>query len=384
MSAHDGSVHGAGFWIQLKIIGVETMAEATRTRIRVNKLIPGMKVAEDVYTPKGLMIIPKDTVLDEKHIFRIKLYQIMNVLIQSEGDEKPTSQSDIHQYFEEEITQNFKEFKERYQVHHQLTEKKLNEVLDGEPINEDDLVEVSTVLIDSLRTKSELFNYLYYLKEEDDYTYTHCLNVSVLANVFARWLKLSEEDIHNITLAGLLHDLGKLKIDPSIINKPGKLTEEEFATIKKHSSFGYDSIKGQKVNDDVKNGVLFHHEKLDGSGYPLGIKGAQIPLYARIISIVDIYDAMTSKRSYHDKFSPFKVIRMFEQECYGLLDTKLLFIFLENIAHNYLGNDALLSNGDKARIVFIHNQSPSRPIVQVGDSMIDLMFEPSLTIEKLL
>ncbi len=360
------------------------MSQIDRIRVRVNKLIPDMKVAEDVYTPKGLMIIPKGTVLDEKHIFRIKLYQILNVLIENEDESKLIPPSTIESYFEGEITQNFKEFKERYQVHHDLTEKKLNEIFEGEPINEDDLVEVSTVLVDSLRTQSELFNYLYYLKEEDDYTYTHCLNVSVLANVFARWLKLPPEEVKELTLTGLLHDLGKLKIERNILNKPGKLTDDEFEIIKQHSTFGYHALKDQNVSNAVKNGVLFHHEKLDGSGYPLGLKASKIPLYARIISIVDIYDAMTSKRTYHDKFSPFKVIKMFEEECYGLLDTKLLFVFLENIAHNYLGNDALLSTGDQARIVFIHNQSPSRPIVQIGDRMVDLMTESSITIEKML
>jgi HD-GYP domain-containing protein (c-di-GMP phosphodiesterase class II) len=286
--------------------------------------------------------------------------------------------------FEHEITQNFTDFKERYLVHNEMTTRKLNAVNEGEPINEDDLYEVTTVLVDSLRSKSDLFNYMYHLRQEDDYTYTHCLNVSVLANIFGHWLHLEENQIKELTITGLLHDVGKIKIDLQLLNKPGKLTKDEFDIIKKHSTFGYETIKDQKINRDIKNGVLFHHEKIDGSGYPLGIKGEQIPLYAKIISIVDIYDAMTSKRSYHDKYSPFRVIRMFEQESYGLLDTKLLFVFLENIAHNYLGKDILLSTGDKARIIFIHNQAPSRPIVQVNEKMLDLMFEPNITIDQIL
>lgn len=363
------------------------MESETRTRISINKVKPGMKLAEDVYTPKGLMLIQKNTVIDDKHIFRIKLYQIISVFIfvSSETDiEEDNITEELQSSFEHVISQNFNDFKERYHVHHDMTEKKLNEVFAGEDIVEEDLYEVTTTLVDSIRTKTELFNYMYHLRNEDDYTYTHCLNVSVLANIFAHWLKLSEEQIKEVTVSGLLHDVGKMKIDNSILNKPGRLSKEEFEIIKKHATYGYETIKEQNINQEIKNGVLFHHEKLDGSGYPLGIEGEQIPLYAKIISIVDIYDAMTSKRSYHEKHSPFKVIRMFEQESYGLLDTKLLFVFLENIAHNYLGKDVALSTGETAKIVFIHNQTPSRPIVQVGDNMIDLMFEPTITIDAIL
>lgn len=363
------------------------MEETTRIKLPVSKIQTGMKVAEDVYTPKGLMLIPKHTILDDKHIFRIKLYQILSifVLISNDAIENDnTLQEVMHTAFEYEITQNFSDFKDRYVVQHAMTEKKLSEISSGGVIDEDDLYDVSKVLIDSLRTKSELFNYMYHLREEDDYTYTHCLNVSILSNIFAKWLKLNEVQTKEVTIAGLLHDVGKMKIDLSILNKPDKLTSEEFDVIKQHTTLGYETIKNQKIPNSIKSGVLFHHEKMDGSGYPLGIKGEQIPLYAKIICIVDIYDAMTSKRSYHDQFSPFRVIRMFEQESYGLLDTKLLFIFLENIAYNYLGKDVVLSTGEKARIVFIHNQSPSRPIVQINDRMLDLMFEPTITIEEVL
>jgi putative nucleotidyltransferase with HDIG domain len=363
------------------------MENIQRIKIPVSKVQPGMKISEDIYTPKGLMLIPKNTILDEKHIFRIKLYQIMTVFIAVSEDNPltPDTVKDVVKAsFEFEITQNFNDFKERYLVHHELTEQKLSAINAGELINEEDLYEVSTVLIDSLRTKSDLFNYMYHLREEDDYTYTHCLNVSILSNIFAKWLKLSEDQIKEVTIAGLLHDVGKMKIDNHILNKPSKLTFEEFEIIKKHTTLGYETIKEQSINNTIKSGVLFHHEKMDGSGYPLGIKQDQIPLYAKIIGIVDIYDAMTSKRSYHDRFSPFKVIRMFEQESYGLLDTKLLFVFLENIAYNYLGKDVLLSTGERARIVFIHNQSPSRPIVQINERMVDLMFEPGITIEEIL
>lgn len=359
------------------------MGNKERKRIGVNNLVPGMILAEDIYTPKGLMLIPENTTIDEKHIFRIRLYQIHAVYIIPETDMEealvePVSDPDFT------VTKSFTEFKERYKTQQKETEQTLNAILEGKEIQEEKLLDIPITLIESLRTKSELFHYLHHLKNNSEYNYTHCLNVAVLANIFAKWLNLSDEQVKDLTLAGLLHDIGKIRIDPNLLNKPGKLTTEEFNQVKLHTTFGYESVQLQNINNDIKSAILLHHEKIDGSGYPLGLKDEQIPLYAKIICIIDIYDAMTSERSYHSKFSPFKVIRMFEEESYGVLDTKLLFVFLENIAHNYLGKDVLLSTGERGRIVFVHNQSPSRPIVQVNENMIDLMTQPALDIEAIL
>lgn len=363
------------------------MGKTNRTRIPIHKIQAGMVLADDIYTPKGLMLIPRLTEIDDKHIFRIKLYQISTVVIQTTEDDVLDDhliKEQLMNSFSSAVTQNFTDFKNRYALHHTKTVEKLNDISSGKPVDTNELYEVSEVLIDSLRTKSDLFNYMYHLREDDDYTYTHCLNVSILSNIFGKWLQLDEQQIKEVTISGMLHDVGKIMVDHDILNKPGRLTDEEFEHIKQHATFGFDAIKNQNISENIKNGVLMHHEKLDGSGYPLGLKDEQIPLYAKIIGIVDIYDAMTSNRSYHDKFSPFRVIKMFEEESYGLLDTKLLYVFLENIAYNYLGRDVLLSTGERARIVFIHNQSPSRPIVQVNQKMLDLMFEPDITIDEIL
>ena len=360
----------------------------TKLRLNTNQLQPGMLLAEDIYTPKGLLLIPAETLIDEKHLFRIRLYQLPSIVIYEDDAiqnfKETTSNEKKPVNISYKKAQNFSEFKEEYIIQQALTEQKLNDILLGEDVDETELYNISTTLIKSLRTKSDLFNYLYHLRNEDDYTFTHSLNTAMLANIFGVWLGLSDQEIKDLTISGFLHDIGKLNISPDILNKPGKLTESEFNSIKKHTNFGYDIIRDHQLSEAIKNGVLLHHEKIDGSGYPLGLKDTQIPLFAKIIGIVDIYDAMTSKRSYHDKYSPFKVIQMFEQESYGLLDTNLLFVFLENIAHHYLGKDVLLSTGERARIVFIHNQSPSRPIIQINDRMVDLMFEPSITIDEIL
>lgn len=355
-----------------------------RKRIPIEYLEEGMRIGEDVVDSNGTVLIQNNTVINEKHLFHLKLYQILSVVIQ---DIPETITNDIPKHSDAQLHDNehsFQAFRSQYSIVEADVRKELHHISSGNPIDMPLLLSKSTSLLNSLRTKSDLFDHLIHLRSNDDYTYTHSLNVSLLCNIFGHWLKWPQEQIDNLTVAGLLHDIGKVKIDTSLLNKPGKLTEEEFKVIKKHTLLGYELVKYQDIPEDIKYGILMHHEKMDGTGYPLGLTDVRIHDFAKIIAIADIYDAMTSNRSYHKKFSPFKVIQVFEQDSFGLLDTTFLFVFLENIAHNYLGKTVLLSNGEEAKIVFIHNQSPSRPIVQIGEVMLDLLTNPSITIEEIL
>jgi len=370
--------------------GFVQVANAKRKRISIDKVKVGMCLAEDVTNASGMMLIPNNTSIEQKHIFRLKLYQVLSVVIVEDVIEAPAEKPEIIEEvsvtgsFDTAYQKAFIKFKDTYYEKEETLKQQIDLIGKGEPINITDLMSISNSLMDSLRTRSDLFNYLYHLKSSDDYTYTHSLNVSLLCNVLGHWLHMTNSQIENITVSGLLHDIGKIQISKDILVKPGKLTKEEFEEIKRHTLLGYQVIKDQNISKDIKLGVLMHHEKIDGSGYPQGLKGADIHPFGKLIAIADIYDAMTSNRSYHKKFSPFKVINMFEQESYGLLDTKFLFVFLENIAHNYLGKIVRLSTGEIGKVVFIHNNSPSRPIVQVDNVMIDLIFEPTINIDEII
>jgi putative nucleotidyltransferase with HDIG domain len=237
-------------------------------------------------------------------------------------------------------------------------------------------------LMKTTATQSQLFSFMCRLNNLDDVTFNHSLNVSILAHIFGIWLHLDPTELEELTLAGLLHDIGKLKVNADILNKPAKLTDEEFTQIKKHTVLGYEMIAATDLPDSVKHTILMHHEKMNGAGYPLGLSWNNIHPYAKIVSIVDIYDAMTAERPYHKRFHPFHVIKMFEEECYGVLDTHYLYIFLEHIAHNFLHDKVILSNNDQANIIFINKQSPSRPIVEtLHKNIIDLYTNPKIEIE---
>lgn len=362
------------------------MANYTIKQVNTFNVIEGMELADDVIYSNGLLLFPKDTLLTERHILKLNLYKIKFVYIKefiqettySKAPEaKPTQQH-------EQSHENFIKFTEQYEEQETKVKDQLTRISDGHSVKITDLFSLSSKLVQDLGSQSDLFSHLCHLKTSDDTTYTHCLNVSMLCNIFARWLHFSDEDVEALTVAGLLHDIGKTKINSDLLNKPGRLTNEEFEIIKKHPKIGYDMIKDRDIHEGIKQAVLLHHEKMDGTGYPFGLSWDKIHPFAKIVSIVDIYDAMTSERTYHKRFSPFKVIRIFEEECYGILDTEYMFIFLEHIAHNYIGSMARLSTGEECEIKFIHSQSPSRPIIQIDSQMVDLRQENDITIEEIL
>ncbi|MHB8129402.1 MAG: HD-GYP domain-containing protein, partial [Mobilitalea sp.] len=212
----------------------------------------------------------------------------------------------------------------------------------------------------------------------------HCLNVSLICNIFAGWLKFSPEDTRILTLGGLLHDIGKMMIPKEIISKDGKLTDEEYKIIKTHSIKGYQALKDHPVDIRVKYAALMHHERCDGSGYPNGFVAEQIDDYAKIVAIADVYDAMTSNRRYRNAICPFDVVENFEHEGFLKYDPGYLMIFMERIVQSYMHNIVRLNDGREGEVVMINKLALSRPVLRIGTGFVDLSKEHKLTIEAII
>ena len=165
----------------------------------------------------------------------------------------------------------------------------------------------------------------------------------------------------------LLHDIGKTQIPDDILNKQSRLTDEEFALVKQHPQFGYDILKRQPLDTHVKQCALMHHERCDGSGYPMGLTLNEIDDYARIIAIAVVYDAMTAARSYREPLCPFQVIAEFEKDGLQKYKPKYILTFLDRIATTYQNNRVMLSDGRKAKIVLLNPNRLSKPLVQLED-----------------
>ena len=350
-------------------------------RIPVDKLRNGDMVAEEVFTEHTYVtLLVKGTIIDEMIKNRLIRLDIEDILISRSATEVDTL---------EEIAGNSHimkkhEFKEEYKDNVRDVKDLFKNIFNGNNI---DFEQVTSISDDIFKNLDEIYiavESISEFKEFDEYTYIHSFNVALYSMLLAQWLELSKADIEDLVKAAFLHDIGKARIDDSILNKHDKFTYEEFAEMRNHPQYGYDICKGMNgVSDRVKEAVLSHHENIDGSGYPNGKKGDEISLFARIIAVCDVYDAITSKKVYKDKVTPFEAFDEIMQAGYGKLDTGIILTFLNNIRNLYVGLNVKMNTGEVGEVVFVPTDKISSPLIKIGEKFINLSENRYYSIEKI-
>jgi len=203
------------------------------------------------------------------------------------------------------------------------------------------------------------------LKTADDYTFMHSVAVCALMIALARQLNLDEQQVREAGMAGLLHDLGKAMMPLEVLNKPGKLTDDEFALIKTHPEEGYKLLlEGKGVTDLVKDVCLHHHEKIDGSGYPKGLNGETMSLFAKMGAVCDVYDAVTSNRPYKAGWDPAESIKRMA-EWTGHFDPVVFQAFVKSLGIYPIGSLVKLASGKLGVVIEQGEQSLLKPKVKV-------------------
>ncbi len=360
-------------------------------QIPITALIPGMVTAEDILTYDSQLIVPKNVVLTENIISRLESYSIYYVNINDDiADEfykpmapdsdninenpsilsfSPQFQSNKEKIKNSSAFQRFNQDFTRCEDH--FKDNLMKSLHRNEPLRVNELLKEVMMLLRNEDGNVSIFDMLLNMCNKEDSVYAHCIDVALISNVLARWLNFSEADQKMVTACGLFHDVGKFMLPSGVLRKPGKLTPAEFEIVKTHTIEGFHMLnRFRNIPEPVKNVALMHHEKCDGSGYPYGLKGNEIDKFSKIVTIADIFDAMTSERVYRAAMCPFSVIKHFEDNGIQKYEMKYILTFLENVSNSYLNHRVTLSNGLEGDVIFINNEKFSQPVIRTDNNEI--------------
>jgi HD-GYP domain-containing protein (c-di-GMP phosphodiesterase class II) len=336
-------------------------------------------LASDVYTHSGVLLLAKGSVLRDTDIT-----MMMDRGIQEINIEEPIS-TQLSNQMEEIWDEDDPIIKEYYLSSLENTKSLfLRSMYDDVPPKVE-FLETFVPLLEMTLKHSYLYHPLNRIKGHDEYTYRHSLNVGILSSIIGKLIGLSYDECITLGEMGLFHDIGKMKVPQEILQKSGPLTEQEFEEVKLHTLYGYQMLRDMEgTNDLILQGALLHHERLDGSGYPQGVKGEQIPFLVQILSVADTYDAICSDRVYRKKNSRyFAGVELINGVYKGQFNPKIVIPFVHYLSQGLVGFKAILDNGESGEIVLIHSDEPHRPLIRIGDYFVDLRRQRDMQILEL-
>ncbi len=339
-------------------------------------LEPGMVLGEPVFH-QGVKLYDAGYTLDAKSIADLGRHLIMAVTVMEPVDFATTHFERVR--LSDEFIQfdsNYKKFFPAYKsILYNFIEK-------GIPVDIGNLMKIYKLITASVPDLKKRLDFLANrLPSEDDITYEHCLNCAIICGVFGSWWHLSQEDLHTLILCGFYFDIGKLKLPEKLLWKTQKLSDFEFNWIKTHPTIGYDIIKNENLNEHIINATLSHHERCNGSGYPNHLLENQIDPFAKMMAIVDSYDAMTCARSYRASLPVLDVIANFEKSGYSTYGMDYIIPIVQNLSLTQIDAPVRLSDKSEGKITGISPLSYGKAIVTLNNgTVIDLGSNPSLKI----
>ncbi len=315
-------------------------------------------IQDDLYFKNGYLLAA-GTVLTPFYINALKKWRVRAVYVERDG----TGDIDCPVVVDDDL--KIEKLKQIQDVFEEFTNgEKSNNVTN---VLVENVTEIAKSLVSNSVNHGDIMISLGNLKSHDDYTYHHSLSVSVLSIAIGMSLGYDEERLNMLATSAMLHDIGKLKIPLDIINKPAKLTDNEFFKMKSHPVYGFETVRALNLSlpKDVLDGILLHHEKIDGTGYPYGLTGDDIPEFAKIIAVADVYDALTSNRPYRRPSLPNEAIEFIMANKGTHFDSRILKSFLQKVAPFPQGSIIKLSDDRMAIVVKNHPENCMRPTIRI-------------------
>ncbi|RTE06703.1 HD-GYP domain-containing protein [Paenibacillus whitsoniae] len=349
--------------------------------VAVSQIKLGEKLGDDVLTKLGNVLFYKGKILQQRELEILKAFLIPSVNIESKQASEPEP-AVIETKTKETVTEP--PFHTEYQNMVKLLKRVFQLADGGQPLPIMDIrkgIEALLQHIDSYK----VLTFTPKNRNLHEYIYHKSILVSLTSYSLARWSGLPQKDLVQIALAGLLHDIGTCKVDRAILEKKGALTAAESEEMKHHTLLGYQILKNVSgINEGVKLTAIQHHEREDGSGYPLGVKGDKIHVYAKIVAIADIYNAMTNERSYKSALSPYVVLEQLFNESFGKVDPAFVQVFMNKATQISTGTLVKLSDNRVGEIIFSDRSHPTRPWVNVNGTIVNLTLERQLYIQDVI
>ena len=326
--------------------------------IRLDSCDEGMILGKSIYGQNGLILLKFGTPLKQSHIDSLIRLGYTGIYIEDELSKdiiipeiiRPETNNRAQQAIRELF--NGSVFAELYNtaVMVKEVENVLEEIISQIVVNKSMVANVNS------------------LKKYDDYTHQHCVDVGILSIILGQELRLSRNELISLGKAAFFHDIGKMFVQKNILNKPERLTPDEFEEIKKHSQYGHDCIKDVlKQPEPIYKSVLHHHERFDGSGYPNNVLSDDIPLFAKIIAVTDVYNAITSKRPYKNEVIATEAYEYIVGNAGKYFDGSVVNAFVKKIPPFAAGMIVHLSDNKRAIVVENRADAMMRPLVRLID-----------------
>lgn len=326
--------------------------------VKISETQPGMQLAYGLFDSTGRILVSDGAILTQNYIDKLSAFGFDGV------------------YITDELS---KDIQVETTISPALRTQGLMCVRES---NIDKCQKVASKIVAEILTKGKLTLDLTDLRSFDDYTYAHSVNVAVISCVIGFGMKLNEEELTDLVTAALLHDLGKLQIPQEILNKPGRLSKEEYQIMKSHALLSYEMIKERwDLSAQIKIAVLYHHENVDGSGYPEGLEGVEQTLFTRILHVADVYDALVSRRPYKEPYSPYEASEYLMGGSGIMFDRHVVATLLKYVPLYPKGKQVILSDGRIGIIMENSGYHNLRPIVKLFDgTVLDLTARENLNI----
>lgn len=322
-------------------------------QIIITEAMPGMVLARSILNSNGRILLVAGTSLTMEFIRKLQLLELETIFI------KDPHYDDIE--FPEYISM------ETQQRALSILTDTMDRVSKNGTFEIDPISCIASDIVEELVTQADVTIHLTGIAIYDDCTLAHSLNCSIYTALLARCCGFSIPQIKIITCGALLHDMGKIEIDKTVLNKPSRLTDDEFTIMKQHPALGFNLLtrKRLELSSLVAHMAWQHHEKIDGTGYPRGLQGEEILSFARLLAITDVYEAITANRPYRKAMNPEDAYNIIKSGLGTSFDQEFGEMFLSKLALYSLGAQVLLNTGEKAIVVYVPAISPQRPVVRL-------------------